>query len=57
MFKFTIKISPYSFLHVSVHLDHPQEAYAECNFSRAQRKLPEDGPDGPKHVAENIELF
>jgi hypothetical protein len=22
----------------------------KCNFSKAQRKLPEDGPDGPKHV-------
>jgi hypothetical protein len=23
----------------------------------AQRKLPEDGPDGPKHVGVNIEIF
>jgi hypothetical protein len=29
----------------------------KCNFSKAQRKLPEDGPDGPKHVGSNIETF
>jgi hypothetical protein len=27
------------------------------NFSKAQRKLPEDGPEGPKHVGANIEIF
>jgi hypothetical protein len=27
--KFTIKISMHSLLHVSVHLDHPQGAYAD----------------------------
>jgi hypothetical protein len=32
-------------------------AACDCNFSKAQRKLPEDGPDGPKHVAANIEIF
>jgi hypothetical protein len=30
---------------------------AKCNFSKAQRKLPEDGPDGPKHVGAHIEIF
>jgi hypothetical protein len=29
----------------------------KCNFSKAQRKLPEDGPEGPKHVGANIEIF
>ena len=29
----------------------------KCNFSKAQRKLPEDGTDGPKHVGANIEIF
>jgi hypothetical protein len=29
MLKFTIKISMHSILHVSVHLDHPQEAYVD----------------------------
>jgi hypothetical protein len=29
----------------------------KCNFSEAQRKLPEDGPDGPKHVGANIQIF
>jgi hypothetical protein len=29
----------------------------KCNFGKAQRKLPEDGPEGPKHVAANIEIF
>jgi hypothetical protein len=29
----------------------------KCNFGKAQRKLPEDGPDGPKHVAANIEIL
>ena len=29
----------------------------KCNFSKAQRKLPEDGPDGPKHVGASIEIF
>jgi hypothetical protein len=29
----------------------------KCNFSKAQRKLPEDGPDGPKHVGANMEIF
>jgi hypothetical protein len=27
------------------------------NFSQAQRKLPEDGPDGPKHVGANMRYF
>jgi membrane-associated PAP2 superfamily phosphatase len=27
------------------------------NFSKAQRKLREDGPDWPKHVGANIEIF
>ena len=27
------------------------------NFSQAQCKLPEDGPNGPKHVGENIGNF
>jgi hypothetical protein len=25
----------------------------KCNFSKDQRRLPEDGPDGPKHVGAN----
>jgi hypothetical protein len=29
----------------------------KCNFSKAQRTLPEDGPDGPKYVEANIEIF
>jgi hypothetical protein len=29
MLKFAIKISMHSLLHVSVHLDHPQGAYAD----------------------------
>jgi hypothetical protein len=29
----------------------------KSNFNKAQRKLPEDGPDGPKHVGVNIEIF
>jgi hypothetical protein len=29
----------------------------KCNFSKAQPKLPEDGPEGPKHVGANIEIF
>jgi hypothetical protein len=29
----------------------------KCNFSKAQRKLPEDGPEGLKHVGANIEIF
>jgi hypothetical protein len=29
----------------------------KSKFSKAQRKLPEDGPDGPKHVGGNIEIF
>jgi hypothetical protein len=29
----------------------------KCNFSKAQRKLLEDGPEGPKHVGANIEIF
>jgi hypothetical protein len=29
----------------------------KCNFSQAQRKLPEDGPDGLKHVGANIDIF
>jgi len=28
-----------------------------CNFSKAQHTLPEDGPIGPKHVAENMRYF
>jgi hypothetical protein len=87
----------HSLLHVSVHLDHPQGAYADpclsytfvklsvkyivksfavlwqhvfqavvciecilliilqkCNLSKDQHRLPEDGPDGPKHVGANV---
>jgi hypothetical protein len=29
----------------------------KCNFSKAQPKLPEDGPEGPKNVGPNIEIF
>jgi hypothetical protein len=29
----------------------------KCNFSKAQRKLSEDGPDGPKYVGANIRYF
>jgi len=29
----------------------------KCNFSQAQYKLPEDGPDGPKHVEANVGYF
>jgi hypothetical protein len=29
----------------------------KSNFNKAQRKLPEDGPDGPKHVGANIVVF
>jgi hypothetical protein len=29
----------------------------KSKFSKAQRKLPEDGPDGPKHVGANMEIF
>ena len=28
-----------------------------CIFSKAQRKLPENDPRGPKHVGANIEIF
>ena len=28
-----------------------------CGFSKAQNKLPEDGPSGPKHVGANTEIF
>jgi hypothetical protein len=38
-----IKTSMHSLLHVSVHLDHPQDKH----------RLPEDDPDGPKHVGAN----
>jgi hypothetical protein len=29
----------------------------KCNFSKAQRKLHEDGPDGLKHAGANMEIF
>jgi len=29
----------------------------KCNFSLAQCKLPEDGPNGPEHVGANIRYF
>jgi len=29
----------------------------KCNFGKAQYKLPEDGPGGPKHVGANIWYF
>jgi hypothetical protein len=29
----------------------------KSNFSKVQRKLPEDGPYGSKHVVANIEIF
>ena len=28
-----------------------------CNFSKAQHTLPEDGPIGPKHVEANMRYF
>jgi hypothetical protein len=64
MLKFTIKASIHSLLHVSFHLDDPQGTYADPCFFVAvakfcllgvndQHRLPEDGPDGPKHVGAN----
>jgi len=29
----------------------------KCNFSQAQCKLPDDGPDGPEHVGANTGYF
>jgi hypothetical protein len=29
----------------------------KSNFIKAQRKLPVDGPEGPKHVRANMEIF
>jgi hypothetical protein len=29
------------------------ERHVDCNFSKDHHKLPEDGPDGPKHVGAN----
>jgi hypothetical protein len=29
----------------------------KCNFRQSQRKLPENGPDGPKHVEARIRYF
>jgi len=29
----------------------------KCNFGQTQCKLSEDGPNGPKHVEENITYF
>jgi hypothetical protein len=29
----------------------------KCNFSKDQRRLPEDDPDGPKHVGANVKIF
>jgi hypothetical protein len=26
-------------------------------FSKAQRRLPEDGPEGPKQAGANVEIF
>jgi hypothetical protein len=31
--------------------------FTKYNFSKAQRKLPEDGLEGPKNVGANIEIF
>jgi hypothetical protein len=31
--------------------------FTKYNFSKAQCKLPEDDPDGPKHVGANIKIF
>jgi hypothetical protein len=32
-------------------------AVQNCNFRKAQDKLPEDGPDGPKHVGAIMRYF
>jgi hypothetical protein len=29
----------------------------KCNFSKDQRGLPEDGPNGLKHVGASIQMF
>jgi len=34
-----------------------QRAWYLRNFSQDQCKLPEDGPNGPKHVGANIRYF
>jgi hypothetical protein len=44
------------------HCNTYKDVFLLINFtkeylSKAQRKLPEDGPDGPKHVGANIEIF
>jgi hypothetical protein len=35
----------------------PQHCIIYNDFSQAQPKLPEDGPNGPKHVGANIRYF
>ena len=30
---------------------------SKCNFSQAQCKLPEDGPNGPKYVGTKVRHF
>jgi hypothetical protein len=35
----------------------PINSTKNCSFNKAQNKLPEDGPSGPKHEGANIEIF
>jgi hypothetical protein len=36
-----------------VYLLIPQD----CNFSKVRHRLPDDGPDGPKHAEANMRYF
>jgi hypothetical protein len=35
----------------------PITSTKNCSFNKAQNKLTEDGPSGPKHVEANIKIF
>jgi hypothetical protein len=54
MLKRTVKIShawSYMFRSIWTIFREP------CNFSKARYRLPEEGPDGPKHVGTNMRYF
>jgi len=51
LWNFSVKINRYTFSSVVVKI--PQN----CNFSKAWHRLPEDGPDGPKHIGANMRYF
>ena len=59
--KYTVKIShdcSYMFRSIWTIIREPMPNLAQnCNFSKVRHRLPDDGPNGPKHVGTIMRYF